>query len=35
MVVYEIVGGLAFIGLVALGLMWLTQNIKVKSRWRK
>ncbi len=32
MVVYEIVGGLVFIGLVGLGLAWLSQNLHVRRR---
>lgn len=32
MVVYEIVGGLVFIGLVAAGLYWLSQNITINKR---
>lgn len=35
MVVYELVGGLVFLALVALGLAWLVQNIRVKQSGRK
>jgi hypothetical protein len=31
MVVYEVVGGLVFLALVALGIAWLNQNLRINK----